>query len=134
MDASQPQLHRAVAQTGEPGAGRGIGCGVPAAVLPRRCGGATAGPALAAAPGPLALPPGGRPRLRLRGLRVGGVGGNGVLRAHADCCRAWGGATSLRILLITLFAVVPANSASGSSTNRCSQTGSTSCLTSSGMT
>src|SRR5699024_9371080 len=46
MDASQPQLHHAVAQTGEPCAGRGIGCGVPAAVLPRRCGGATAGPPL----------------------------------------------------------------------------------------
>src|SRR5699024_4446646 len=129
---------------GETGAGPDIGRAVPAAGLPRRRGRAAAS-ALPPAPGPLALPPGGRPRLRLRGaasllglglrhLRVGGVGGNGVLRAHADCCRAWGGATSLRILLITLFAVVPANSASGSSTNRCSQTGSTSCLTSSGMT
>lgn len=144
VDASQPQLDRSIAQAGEPGAGGALGrCTLLARRV--RSGGGASGPGGPAPPAPetptarlrLVVRPGSAAALLglgLRRLRIGGVGGHGILGPHADCCRAWGGATSLRILVITLLAVVPANSASGSSTKRCSQTGSTRCLTSSGMT
>src|SRR5699024_1908852 len=138
MQAPDPQLDGAVPQTGEDVAlilGRSVVLRDPRfarAAARGLLGGPAGTPCLGPFLGALVLPRGlGRPA---GGAGIGGVGGKGGLDVHADCCRAWGGATSLRILVITVRAAVPANSASGSSTKRCSHTGSTRCLTSSGIT
>src|SRR5690625_7789507 len=127
MKAPDPQLDGAVTQTGEDVAlilGRSVVLRDPRfarAAARGLLGGPAGTPCLGPFLGALVLPRGlGRPA---GGAGIGGVGGKGGLDVHADCCRAWGGGTPLRILVITGRAVVQADSAAGPRTERWSHAG-----------